>query len=386
MEAFIEMFFMKYTFCFFFLRRRLVASKMLSLVLFIAFQVCAFADDAYKFAKEGEKHYLERDDKAAIESYTKSIELCTNYAYAYYMRGAAHYKNNQLDKAVEDFCAAIKFDNATEITTFAYGMLGDVCCLKSNLNEAVTNYSLAIKADPECLANYVSRGSVYNVQGKFELGEKDYAQLAKLAPTNYLAYIGMGDSKKGRGQVIESLKDYSEAVRLHPTFFPARISRITAYVAVKDYKSALADFDEMARMSPTNAEVYANRSFIKFKLGRYEEGVADGWKALSLDSSSVVANNNLAWLFAVSPDDKIRDGKKAIELAQKACSLTGFKYPDGLGTLAVAYAEVGDFDEAVKWQKECIAARQSSSDTEVLNDDKERLVLFEHKRPYRDKR
>ena len=59
--------------------------------------------------------------------------------------------------------------------------------------------------------------------------------------------------------------------------------------------------------------------------------------------------NNLAWVLATSPNDKVRDGKRSIELATKACELTEYKEAHILSTLASGYAEEGDFETAKKW-------------------------------------
>ena len=56
--------------------------------------------------------------------------------------------------------------------------------------------------------------------------------------------------------------------------------------------------------------------------------------------------NNLAWVLATSPDDKLRDGKRAIELATKAAEVSNYETPHVLSTLAAAYAETGDFEKA----------------------------------------
>lgn len=57
--------------------------------------------------------------------------------------------------------------------------------------------------------------------------------------------------------------------------------------------------------------------------------------------------NDLAWLLAVSPPDDVRNGAQALELAERACTATGYRDPRLMATLAAAYAEVGRFSEAV---------------------------------------
>jgi len=67
-----------------------------------------------------------------------------------------------------------------------------------------------------------------------------------------------------------------------------------------------------------------------------------------------VAYDNLAWLRATCPDQHGRDGKGAVESATKACELSAWRNPNHLATLAAAYAEAGDFANAVKWEQQAI--------------------------------
>jgi hypothetical protein len=66
--------------------------------------------------------------------------------------------------------------------------------------------------------------------------------------------------------------------------------------------------------------------------------------------------------------------------AEKSVAATNRKIPWNLGTLAAAYAEVGQFEKAVSTQQEAIALLQTE---EEKNDFRSRLKLYEAKAPYR---
>ena len=84
------------------------------------------------------------------------------------------------------------------------------------------------------------------------------------------------------------------------------------------------------------------------------------WKLSIKDFDSVLAidKDPLAYgmkaiVLAACPDARIRDGKKALEFAKKACELGNYG-SFGLQALAEAYAENGQFDEAIRWQKKAL--------------------------------
>jgi hypothetical protein len=78
----------------------------------------------------------------------------------------------------------------------------------------------------------------------------------------------------------------------------------------------------------------------------------------------------------------LRDGKKAVEYARKACELTDWKNPDYLATLSAAFAETADFKEAVKWQMKALQATELEPDK--AEEYRQRLKLFEEGKPYRE--
>jgi hypothetical protein len=94
--------------------------------------------------------------------------------------------------------------------------------------------------------------------------------------------------------------------------------------------------------------------------------------------------NNLAWTLATSPDANVRDGRQAIQLAERACALTDFKQTIFVGTLAAAYAEAGRFDDAIATaQQACDLAAQSGK-PDLLKKNQKLLELYRAHKPYRE--
>ena len=72
------------------------------------------------------------------------------------------------------------------------------------------------------------------------------------------------------------------------------------------------------------------------------------WEAaLALNPNDGNAQSNLAWVFASAPDASLRNGTRAVELAERALKLAGGINPILYRTLAAAYAESGRFDDAI---------------------------------------
>jgi hypothetical protein len=93
------------------------------------------------------------------------------------------------------------------------------------------------------------------------------------------------------------------------------------------------------------------------------------------------AHERKAWILATSPDATYRDGRLAVAAATHANELTNWKFPQFLATLAAAYAEIGDFASAVRWQEralERVAAEGRSSKPE-----QDRLSLYKSAKPFR---
>jgi serine/threonine-protein kinase len=116
--------------------------------------------------------------------------------------------------------------------------------------------------------------------------------------------------------------------------------------------------------------------------GRYADAEQAYLGAIKAQPASAPAYESLARLLATCPDDKARDGKRAVEYATTACERTGWKDPLCLDTLAAAYAEAGQFEEAVRYQARALENPEHKGDRRTGA--RRRLELYLHKKPVRD--
>jgi Flp pilus assembly protein TadD len=119
------------------------------------------------------------------------------------------------------------------------------------------------------------------------------------------------------------------------------------------------------------------------EMGRFSEAVAHYQKALDLHHDFIPACNNLAWLLSTVPDPSLRNGGKAVELAQRAILLSGGKDPLLLGTLAAAYAETGRFSDAVETARRALPLADAGGNSTLASVIRSQLELYEAGTPLR---
>lgn len=183
------------------------------------------------------------------------------------------------------------------------------------------------------------------------------------------------------GKPDEALKDYAEAIRLHPEASSWYGNRGIVLSELKRDDEAIADFTSSIELYPDNAGSYRNRARLHIRKKDFAKASADYAKVVEIEPESSVGHNGLAWLLCTAPEEKVRDGKRALEHAKKACELTDYKNGGYLDTLAAAHAELGEFDKAVEWQEKALKA--GDLPIKDLDAAKKRLQLFKDKKPYR---
>jgi tetratricopeptide (TPR) repeat protein len=284
-----------------------------------------------------------------------------------------------LDDALAYFAERIRAKNAD---AFTFAHRGRAWQEEGELERALRDLNEAIRLDPNSAVSFSSRGGVYDELEEYDRALRDYSEALRLDPKDARTYHSRGLVYKTRKEYKNAIADYSEAIRLDPKWSHAYFNRANAYKAQKDYDKAVSDYGEAIRLDPKKTDAYFNRAGVYKTQKEYDKAVGDYGAIIRLDPEDADAHSNLAWLLATCPEAKVRDGKKAVELATKACELTSWKGAYFQATLAAAWAETGNFEEALRWQKKALESRQYQQ--EEGEQARQRVKLFEDQKAYRE--
>lgn len=206
----------------------------------------------------------------------------------------------------------------------------------------------------------------------------------EIQPDNVGANNCVGFVLLEKGHVDEAIAHFQTALRARPDYAPAHSNLGMALFQLGRVDEAIAHFRNALEADPTEADIHNNLGAALVKTGQFEEAVAHYQKALELRPDFPGACNNFAWVLATSPQAPMRNGARAVQLAQQANQLAGGGNLVILRTLAAAYAEAGRFPEAIETANQALhlaTAQGKSAWAETLQKE---TRLYQAGSPLRD--
>ena len=234
----------------------------------------------------------------------------------------------------------------------------------------------------------LQRGKLFAEMKNYDAAMRDIdtslrltADTPELESSAYSAKITVLCQQEKFAEALAGLQKLPVAKR---NSMPYKLMAVQVYAMAKSNGPALKILDEMLKEQPEHKGLIRFRGDMLLGLGRHEEAIAVYKELLESGDDDDGVYNNLAWVLATSPDDSLRDGKLALEYALKSCELTHYKKPHILSTLASAYAELGDFDNAVKWSEQSVVLAEKIEYDQKEHLEKE-LKSYQEKKPWRER-
>jgi protein O-mannosyl-transferase len=201
---------------------------------------------------------------------------------------------------------------------------------------------------------------------------------------NDVAQNNLGIVFLQKGNLDEAISLLQAAVDLRPDNSPAHENLAKALLQKGQVTDALVHYRRLLELQPDNIEVHNIVGTVLIQQGQAREAVEEWQKVLAIQPDNGNAMSNLAWVFATSPDDSLRDGAKAVQLAEQAMRISGGRIPIIFRTLAAAYAENGRFSEAIQTAQHGIELANSRGNSGLATELQSYIVLYQEGQPLRD--
>jgi tetratricopeptide (TPR) repeat protein len=300
----------------------------------------------------------------------------------------------------------------------AHDNLGYVLAAQGRTAEAIEHYQKALEINANCAETHNNLGTAFLNLGQLDKALGYYQQALALEPGFAEAHNNLGILLTRRGKTTEAIEHYRKAIELNPNRAEFFNNLGNLLVTLGRTTEAVPLFQKALEVDPDNAKVHYNLANIAFAQGQWQEAIdhyqpalkqmpdsvhahyqlglalerrgqvaaaeAQLQRVIELDPLHVTAINNLAWLLATSLEPSLRDGPKAVKLARQAVQLSNGLSPQIVDTLAAAYAEAGQFPEAVQTARRALelsAAQNNQALAEVI---RSQLKLFEAGSPYHE--
>src|SRR5207248_1112343 len=173
-----------------------------------------------------------------------------------------------------------------------------------------------------------------------------------------------------KGKIDDGIAHYRSALQMQPNSWDAEYNLGTALLGKGQVDEAILHCERAVAMRPTDPDAQVSLGNAVFQKGRIDESIA--------------TLTNLAWLMATSQDASLRNGAKAVEFAGQADRLAGGTNTLVLRTLAAAYAENGEFANAIKTARSAIQLARMHGEDSLTTDLDRQIALYQLSMPYRE--
>jgi tetratricopeptide (TPR) repeat protein len=252
---------------------------------------------------------------------------------------------------------------------------------RGDFKAAADTFRKGIAVSPKEPSLHHKLGTALALMGDKNGAVEQFEQALRIDPNFVKAHYSLGVIHADAGQAAPAMQHLTAALKAEPGYVEARLQLAHLLRRTGQFDAALPHYAEIVKTDARLPEARFGYAAALIRLRRYVDArdyLADAMRAYP---NEFAFNNALARILAAAPDDKVRDGRRGAAIMQPVVAQV--RASDILETMAMAQAELGQFTEAVTWQKEAIAAAERSGSQAVAQRITDNLRLYESRRPCR---
>jgi tetratricopeptide (TPR) repeat protein len=336
-----------------------------------------FADVHYNF---GIALLQKNRTNEAIAQYERALQINPNHAGAHNNLGDAFLLKGKVEEAIAQFQKALKIDpNYAK----AQKNLGNAFLHRGGVDEAIVLYQKALETEPDSPETRYNLGNALLQKGRTDEAIAQYRQALEIKPRYAEAEYNLGIALFQKGRVDETIGHYEAALQMDPDYADAHINLGNALLQKGNVDEAIAHFQKVLKIKPDDATAHNDLGNALLRKRNMRDAISHFQQALQFKPGDPSIQNNLAWLLATCQEAGLRNGNKAVELAQQANTLTGEKNPVIFHTLAAAFAETGRFGDAVRNDQKAIELARAAGRQDMVEQLTGELKRYEAGLPFR---
>jgi len=324
-------------------------------------------------------HFLDNNQaEKATEDFTKLLGEDGENIDAHHALAEAYTFQEKYDKALDHIDQAVKLNPESSVTLI---LRARIHMIKNDAKSAMDDLNEALKLKPRNLPALLMRARLHQTQGDIESAKQDVERVLLFQPGLTQGVLLHSIILAASGDFATAATDMERLLEKDPKNIPWRLQLAAFYAADKRPRKAITVYTNILNDEPRDVAALRGRADALLSIAKQSEAVTDYEEVLKINPEHSGALNNLAWIFATSTDEEVRNGQRSIDLGLKACEVTEYKEAHILSTLAAGYAEMGDFEMAIKWSSKAVELGKG----EVKEQLKAELDSYKEKKPWREK-
>jgi Flp pilus assembly protein TadD len=317
----------------------------------------------------------ETDD--AIGHYQLALQLKPDDAKSHYNLGVAFLQKGNVDGAITQFEATLRLKPDD---TIVRNNLANAFFQKGDVDRAISEFQKVLQLKPGDAKTHYNLGMAWLQKGDAAAAIARLRKALQLQPDDVVVRNNLGNILFQQGDVDEAIAQFQKVLQLKPDDARAHFNLGHALLKQGQVDEAITHFQKSLETKSDSAEAEFCLGSALLQKGRESEAISHFQRALQINPDYSEARNDLAWELATSPQASLRNGRQAVELAERANQLADGKDVDVLDTLAAAYAEAGRFDDAARTARKAIELAQAGQPDQLSQLNSE-LKLYEAGRP-----